>query len=216
MSIDDLKQEWEAGAGNANLELDAAAMRVSTIQRARGSLRWLSGVTAFELLANALCIFVLARFAAIYRAPGFVIPDAGLALLVAANLVSNIRRVVQVHRLDFSGPIVAVQTDLAAIALERIRVTLWTLLVAPLLWTPLMIVGLRWLGVDAYESLGWNYLGANLLVGAALIPLAVWLSRRYAGTIRTNRGLQRLLDQIAGHSLTRAKAALAELSADVA
>jgi hypothetical protein len=214
MSIDDLKQEWETGAGHANLVLDAATMRVSTIQRARGSLRWLSGVTAFELLANALCLFVLARFALRYRAPRFVIPDACLALLVAANLVSNIRRLLQLHRLDFSGPIVAVQTDLAAIALERVRVTLWTLLVAPLLWTPVLIVGLCWFGVDAYEFLGWDYLGANLLVGAALIPLAIWLSRRYAGTIRSNRGLQRVLDQIAGYSLTRAKAALAELSAD--
>lgn len=215
MSIDDLKQEWAAGAGNAKLELDAAAMRISTLRRARGSLRWLSGMTAFELLANALCILVLARFAGSYRELRFVLPDACLALLVAANLISNIRRLMQLHRLDFSEPIVAVQTDLATIALERIRVTLWTLLVAPLLWTPVMIVGLCWLGVDAYEFLGWQYLGANLIVGAALIPLAVSLSRRYAGAIRSNRGLQRLLDQIAGHSLTRARAALAELSADV-
>ena len=58
---------------------------------------------------------------------------------------------------------------------------MWTLILAPLLWTPLFVVALEGLfGVDAYASFGLPYLVANVTLGLVVIALGLLGSRRYA------------------------------------
>ena len=67
--------------------------------------------------------------------------------------------------------------------LTRIRTTLWTLLFAPLMWVPLLIVALRGLfGVDVYAA-GPAWLVANALFGVAVIPLAIFIAKRYGSRL---------------------------------
>ena len=93
----------------------------------------------------------------------------------------------------------------------RIRKTKWSFLGAPLLWKPLLVVGLDALGIDAYVHLGARYLVANLAFGLAVIPLFLWIARR--PRVQRSRLLGRIADDIAGRSLGRARAELDSLAA---
>jgi hypothetical protein len=75
---------------------------------------------------------------------------------------------------------------------QRIRVTKWTLLSAPLLWTPLLIVALKGqLGLDAYAIFSQSWLAANL---------------------ERSPCIQSLMRDIAGYNLTAAAGFLSSLA----
>ncbi len=213
MTIDDLKSEWSAASEQSGSPFGVRPRRVSMTARVRRSLRWLTGSTAIELVLNLLAVVALGDFIAGHVSePRFLIPAFCLDIAAIAIVISNVRQLVKVSRVDFGATLIRLQTDLGAISLERVRVTLGTLLVAPLCWTPLLIVGLAAIGVDAYAALGTSFLLANLIFGAAVIPAAIWGSRRYAPVLRGSPLLRSLAEQISGYNLQRAKAALVEFS----
>jgi hypothetical protein len=107
---------------------------------------------------------------------------------------------------------VEIQKRMETLRAQRIRATMLTLLGAPLLWTPLLIVGLKGLlGLDAYAILSARYLLANALFGLAVIPLAVWIARRSADRMGRSPLVQRLLRDLAGHNLNAAAGFLSQL-----
>jgi hypothetical protein len=95
----------------------------------------------------------------------------------------------------------------------RIRHIQGIFLAATLAWTPLMIVTLEgfW-GLDAYRLFGTAFLVSNLLVGLAIIPLALWLSKRFSDRMGRSPFLQRLMKDLAGYNLNAAAGFLAKLS----
>jgi hypothetical protein len=85
-------------------------------------------------------------------------------------------------------------------------------LLAPLLWTPLAIVGAQGLfGFDVYRAFGPAWIGANLGFGLAFIPLAIWVTRRCSERFGSSPWFNRLADDIAGRSLATAKEQLDEI-----
>ena len=143
----------------------------------------------------------------------FAIPAAMLHLFLIGVFGTLIQLMVATQSIDYSKPIGVIQNDLERLKMRRIRYTQWVLLLAPLLWTPLMIVMMKGLlGIDAYHGLGTTYLLANLLFGIAFIPLAIWLSKKYSKRMGHSPFFQRLMDDIAGDSLKRASAILVQLS----
>ena len=85
-------------------------------------------------------------------------------------------------------------------------------MLAPALWTPLLVVGLEGaFGVNAYSALGAGWLAVNAIFGLAVIPVMVWVSRRYADRMAQSPFVHRLMNDIAGHSLTAATAFLEQL-----
>ena len=87
----------------------------------------------------------------------------------------------------------------------RIRTTKWTLLLSPLLWTPLFIVGMKSLfDVDVYAAFGTACLVAHVLFGLVVIGLGLWISKRYAGRMEGSPVMQRLLREISGRNLAAA------------
>jgi len=129
-------------------------------------------------------------------------------------LISSIHQLISVSTIDYAEPIVAIQKKLALLRVRKIRTAKWTLLLAPLLWTPLLIVTMRFLGMNMYAFPGAieRWLIANLLFGVAYIVLAVWLSRRYAARFERSPFIQQLMNDIAGRSLTAAVRFVTELS----
>ena len=96
----------------------------------------------------------------------------------------------------------------------RIRTTQWALLTGQLVWwTPFLIVALKGLlDVDAYKVFDTAYLLGNLAVGLAIIPLAIWVSRRFADRMGHSPLMQRLMRELAGYNLNAATGFLAKLS----
>jgi hypothetical protein len=215
MELDDLKRHWEDQDRklDASLRLNTRLLNDSVLAKADTATRGLSRLLWLELVMTVAAVLFTGSFLANHIAEArFVIPAATLHLGGVALIVASVRQLVAIGRLDYDAPIVGIQKRLESLRVERIRATKWTLLCAPLLWTPLLIVALKGLfGVDAYETLGPVYLSANLLLGVLVILLAVWASRRYARMGRSPL-VQSLMRDLAGDSLNTAAGFLTSIS----
>ena len=66
--------------------------------------------------------------------------------------------------------------------------------------------------MDAYRLFGIPYLVANLLLGLAIIPLGIWLSKKFSDRMGRSPFFQRLMKDLAGYNLNAATGFLARLS----
>lgn len=216
MEIEDLKRLWEEQNRKleAGIRLNTRLLRESTLSKAATALTRLSWLLAAELLLDFAIALWLGSFIAEHAAEArFLVPAVGLALFVIAYAIGCIHQLVAIRTLDYGEPIVAIQKRLGRLRVQRIRITKWTLLTAPLLWTPLLIVALKGLlGLDAYAIFSQSWLAANLLFGVAVIPLAVWISKRNADRMERSPFIQSLMRDIAGYNLTAAAGFLSTLA----
>ena len=216
MELEDLKQRWEEQDRrlDAGLRLNTRLLQASVLGRAETSLRGLSRLLWFELLTNLLAAFWVGSFLANhFSEPRFLIPAAALHLSVIALLVACVRQLTALKTIDYGAPIVLIQKRLESLRVERIRAVMLTFLFAPLLWTPLLIVALKGLlGVDAYAAFGAPFLIANLIFGLLLIPLAVWISKRYEVRMKGSPLIQSLMRNLAGRSLASAAGFVSSIS----
>lgn len=208
MDLDNLQQLWEEQNRklDANLRLNTRILNRSVLRKAESATTRLSWLLLFELPLDALLLFGLGSFLARHvTEPRFLIPALALHLYVIVLASSSVRQVIALRGIDYSAPILEIQKRLGALQVERIRVTKWVFLSAPLVWTPLLIVALKGLlGVDAYAIFSGAWLAANLLFGVAVIALALWISRRYADRMKSSPLIQRLMRDLAGTNLNAA------------
>jgi hypothetical protein len=66
--------------------------------------------------------------------------------------------------------------------------------------------------VDAYAIFNSAWLAANVALGVAVIPLAVWISKRYADRMERSPLLQFLMRDLAGYNLNAATGFLDSLA----
>jgi len=215
MNFDELKRQWEACDARLteSIRLNARLLRESCLRRSRDSLRWLSvGVIAELVLAVPLLIVLGSYIADRISAPRFLIPALSLHLSVILLAAFGVHQLVALRGIDYAAPVLVIQRRLETLRRQRIRVTQWTFIMAPLLWTPLLIVTLDgMIRVDAYTTLDPAWLAGNLLFGLAAIPALLWAARRFAGRFGHLPWVQRLMDDVAGKSLTEATAFLEQI-----
>jgi hypothetical protein len=216
MELDELKVKWAEHDRKleVNIRLTRQLLSATKMTRARSALQRLAVFLALEAAAALAVIIVLGSFIGDHIAMArFVIPAVALDLFEIATLIVLIQQIRVALHIDYSKPIAAIQKQLESLRMLGIRSIQWTLLVAPLLWTPLLIVALKgFLGVDAYKALGAAYLFANLLFGLAIIPLAIWLSKKFSSRMNRSPLMQRLMKDLAGYNLNAATDFLATLS----
>jgi hypothetical protein len=217
MDFEDLQQRWHAVDRklDASIRLNARVVRELSLGKVSSALGRLSRALVIELLINAAGLAWLGNYVADHlRQPRFAGPAAVLALVALAWVVWGGRQLATVARVDYGVPVLGIQQQLEQLAVARLWATRWTLLLGPLLWTPLLIVGLEALfGVDAWIRPGVPFLVANLLFGLLAIPLLMGLGRALARRVGRSPRLQRLLGDLGGHNLAVARRALATLAA---
>lgn len=216
MEIEELQRLWaeQDEKLDAGIRLNTRLVRESVMGKAEAATRPLSRLLWFELLFAVPAVLLIGSFLAEHVGEArFFFPALGLHLGVIALLVSGIRQLVVLRAIDYGAPILSIQKRLASLRVLRIRTVKWTFVLAPLAWTPLLIVALKGLfGVDAYTMFGARWLIANVLFGLVVIVLAVWLSRRYADRMGGSPIVQHLMRALAGQSLTTAESFLGSLS----
>jgi len=215
VNIEDMKAVWR----EYDRRLDGMAgavtriRRESRLEKSREALRRHRTLPILELVGGAATALILGSFLADhwgewrYFVPGLVLHAAALCMIGVSVL-----ELVVLGRVDFSRPVVAIQREISRARTIRIKSTLAMLLFACLLWTPMAIVAAKGLlGVDLYAAFGLAWIAANFLFGVGVIPLAIVLSRRSGERIRRASFARRLADDIAGRSLSRASAFLADI-----
>lgn len=214
MEIEDIKNRWTES--NRNLEtcvrLNKVLLQQLNLDKATTLLAWLSRGIAFELIVNVIGIVLLGAFAADHlREPRFLLAAVALDVYAIALVAAGARQLAAINCVDYNEPVVVIQKKLLDLRLTRIRTTLWTLLFAPLMWVPLLIVALRGLlGVDVYAA-GPGWLVANALFGVAVIPLAIFIAKRHGSRLAGFTPMRAVADAIAGRSLAAALDQLAAL-----
>lgn len=214
MDIDTVKTLWQESNRKleASMRLNTLLVTQSNLNRADAALRRLGRGITFEVVANLAAVFFLGWFAAGHvRELRFFVPAVLLDLYWIALVAGGVRQLVELRSLDYDEPVVAIVQRLQRLRLARIRTTLGILLLGPLMWVPLLVVGARAIfGVDIYAVTSPAWLAANALFGLAVIPLAIFIARRFGARLERRSWMRALADEIAGRSLT---AALDDLAA---
>jgi hypothetical protein len=216
MELDELKQKWAEHDHKleVNIRLTRQLLTATKMNRARSALQRLAVFVALESVVALAAIIVLGSFIGDHIAMvRFAVPAAALDLFEIASLILLIQQIRLALNIDYGSPVAAIQKQLESLRMLHIRHFQWTLLLAPLLWTPLLIVALEgFLRVDAYKTVGAAYLLANLLFGLAIIPLAIWLSKKFGDRMDRSPKIQWLMKELAGYNLNAASDFLATLS----
>ena len=216
MELDELKQKWAEHDHKleVNIRLTRQLLTATKMNRARSALQRLAVFVALESVVALAVIIVLGSFIGDHIAMvRFAVPAAALDLFEIASLILLIQQIRLALNIDYGSPVAAIQKQLESLRMLHIRHFQWTLLLAPLLWTPLLIVALEgFLRVDAYKTVGAAYLLANLLFGLAIIPLAIWLSKKFGDRMDRSPKIQWLMKELAGYNPNAASDFLATLS----
>jgi hypothetical protein len=207
MELEELKELWTQSTRRleASMRLNTLLLQQANLRKASGLLGRFSRGLVIELLVNFVGVVLLGSFAADHvREAPFFIPAVALAIYAIGLLIASVRQILEIHAVDYDEPVVAIQRKLEQLRLRRIRTTLATLLFAPLMWVPLLVVVLRAFGIDVYALTSATWLAANVAFGFAVIPLAVFVARRYGRQLGQSTLMRSLADEIAGVSLVSA------------
>jgi hypothetical protein len=217
VELDDLKARWESLDAKIDqaVRLNRRALADRTLERADRAVTRHAWTVSAELALGALAAILSGSFLAAHGGePRFLVPGLALHAFVIGQLAAAVRHVVRARAVDYAAPLAEVQRRVAALQVSMARWTAWTLALAPLVWTPLFIVGLKGLfGVDAYAALGIPYVAANLALGVAVAVAGVFVSRRYAGQLSPTSLGGRVSRALAGRDLAAAAAHLEAVAA---
>jgi hypothetical protein len=214
MTLDDLKTAW-ADLDRKLTATQAAVVRLHTdrtADRTKSALRPLAWKLGWELLEGILAAVLMGAFLAHnFDETRFAVPGLILHALAVLSIVSTAWQVVLLGRIDYAAPVVDIQTRLAALRAARCRAWFWVLVLSPLVWILLLIVGVKGLfGGDVYAACGVPFVLANVLFGAAFGVAAWAAAKAWAAKRPVSAWREWLQDGLAGTSLTRAKRHLRE------
>jgi hypothetical protein len=215
MNLEELKLNWAAYDQklDTSIRLNLQLLNIAKLSKTQSAMQRLMAFLTLDLVVNLIIVVYLGSFIADHiTALRFVVAALALDVFALLLVVSSIRQIVMAREIDYSGPVAEIQKKMETLRIHRIKRTKWTLLVAPLIWTPLQIVILKaFLGLDAYALLGTGYLAWNVIVGVAVIVLAMWVSKKCATRIKRSSIVQGLMNTIAGYNLNAATQSLRNL-----
>ncbi len=209
IDLDELRAKWGQQDGKLD-EVIRINVRLLNAQRLNGvkpGMQRLAVWLTIEALIQLGCLVAIGSFLGDhFKEPRFAIPAAVLQAFAIGIFIGLIRQVLAARQIDFSDPIGTIQKHLQELRMLRIRYTQGILLSSALVWTPLLIVSLKALfGADAYRLFGAAYLWTNLAFGAALIPLGIWISRRFADSRDSSPIMRALTRDILGRNFANAE-----------
>jgi len=217
MDMDVLQAKWAEHDRKleVSIRLNRQLLMAANMNRVRTPLRRFAFLVGLEAAVGLILPVLLGQFIyAHWTEPRFVLPAVALDVWAIVNMAALIREMVMALQIDYDKPIATIQTQLESLRVLRIRVTRWALLTGQLVWwVPFANVALEgfW-GVDAYRVFGGTVLGVNVLFGLAIIPMAIWVSRKFADRMGRSPIIQRLMRELAGYNLNAATRFLATLS----
>jgi hypothetical protein len=220
MDLDDVKALWQETDQRLDsmedaLRLQQRLIQAATRERTRSKLWFVRLVLWYEVGFGALAALLAGSYLAdsITRIQ-FAVPATLLHLGAIATLGAAVFQLVVLARIDYSGPVLTIQRELARLRLVRARSNRWLLIAAPLLWALLVVVVPDALvGFDVYRAFGWPWALANLAFGFAVLGAAAILGRRVPDGSRGSAFLRWMGDDLTGRRVAQAAGALDEIAA---
>lgn len=217
VTLEDLRSEWMSQARRLEEELRAAKLiaRDDWIERQRervhaaGPFRW------FEMTVWVVALVLLGRFLVANHAdPALFATALSIDAWVIAMGATAIRQQHAVRNLDYGQPLTALQMQVESLRIARVRAFNVAFLTGQIVWwIPFFVVFVKGVfGVSLYEN-PWfvQFALVNVGAGIAIIPLAIWVARRYGGRLSKTSALRHIADSIAGRDIAAAREAIAKL-----
>lgn len=204
MNLDAMKAKW--AEQDQNIHLNRQLLISLYLQSGNCRVQRLRAFTALHALAWFGCIVALGDFIYEHLAnPHFALAAAAVDLYAIVFLSALIRQLAIAGRIDYLQPVTAIQKQLERVRILRIRTTQWAVLAGVVLWAPAFIVVAKaCLEVDIYTLFGPTWVAANLLFGLTLIPVTLWLSKKFAARLIGSSFMQQIMRDLAGHNLIAA------------
>jgi hypothetical protein len=214
--LDQFKAKWKQYDQklDAVVRLNRRLLNEMSLRPVRSTMRWLRVPLIIEAVFTLATVVLLGAFIADnVGAVRFALPAAVLDVFAIALLNNLVRQIVITGQIDYGQPIAAIQKRLEALRLLRIRYTQGIFLIALLAWPLLCIVGFKALfDLDAYAVFGTAWIWSNVLVGLAVVPLAIWASKTFGDRLSGSPFMRYVVRTISGSGLNAATDALARLS----
>ena len=182
MDLDILQEKWveQDRKLDSSIRLNRQLLAAANLNRLQSPLRRFALFTGMGVCLGLIALVILGQFIyAHWAEPRFALPAVGLHVWVVGYVVASIRQMAMALQIDYDKPIALIQKQIESLRVLRLRVIRWALLTGQLVWwIPFLVIVLKGLwDVDAYEVLSLRFLIANVAIGVALIPLAIWVSR---------------------------------------
>jgi hypothetical protein len=213
MQFDDMKSAWQTLDRRLEQQhaLSLQLFRGSRSEQARSRLRPLLWGQVAQIVYGALMILLGVSVWSSHPdvqhllISGIIVHAYGVTSIVLAGITLGM-----IHRLDYSRPVLAIQTQLAQLRSFHVRSGMILGLSWWLFWIPFVACLFAWLaGVDFFANMG-VVIGCCALAGLVGL-LATWGVHRWAQRSGHGRLLKAMDDTMTGRSLRRAQAVVDEI-----
>jgi hypothetical protein len=212
MELDELKQQWAEldHKLDVNIRLNRQLLSAARLGQTRSSMKRLAVYLGIELALWVVIIGALGSFIyAHISLPRFVVPAIALDVYSIGMVILLARQIAAALQIDYSQPIATIQRRVEALRVLRIRNTQWAVLVGLVVWVAFLIVVMKAaFDVDIYQA-AWVW--SNVAFGLALIPLAIWVSKKFGNRMNQSPFMQQIMRSLAGYNLNAAADFLATL-----
>jgi hypothetical protein len=213
MELDELKQQWAEldHKLDVNIRLNQQLLSAARLGQTRSSMKRLAVYLGIELALWVVIIGALGSFIyAHISLPRFVVPAIALDVYSIGMVILLARQIAAALQIDYSQPIATIQRRVEALRVLRIRNTQWAVLVGLVVWVAFLIVVMKAaFDVDIYQA-AWVW--SNVAFGLALIPLAIWVSKKFGDRMNQSPFIQQIMRSLAGYNLNAAADFLATLT----
>jgi hypothetical protein len=214
MQLEELQQQWQRldNKLEQTLKMNRELLLLTVKQPVRRRVNRLTIVPSLDMAFGAAILFWTGSFLVKHANAGMLAGFAAVVMLSAILLIAtSIHQLILILDLDWGRSVADIQSSLTRLRLAKIRQFKWSILLAPLAGFCGLIMVLQGL-LDRQPEPQWildqlhsGWVISNLLFGVLFIPfgyfLARWLSRRFQG----QGWWQRVIDDLSGSSLKKAK-----------
>jgi hypothetical protein len=211
--LDEMKEVWTAHNDklDQSIRLNRELLNSATLSKARSATERMMWALALEAGMWFVIIVSLGSFISDHIAVVRLwLSATALDVFAIAMMAATIRQIVALRRIDYSGPVTAIQKQLEMLRILRIRITQRAVLGGTVVWAPFVIVGARaFLGLNIVNA---PWLWANVAFGLCLIPFALWLSKAFGERMGRFPFIQRVMNDLTGRNLNAATELISKLS----
>lgn len=218
LSLDEMKTEWMARDRQleATVRMNTLLLRETLLDKHGAALRRGGAGNVLQILFTIPFLAFFGWFIARHLGePAFLLPAVLLQVWTVVMLALGIQQRIALRDLDYSRPVVDLQSQVEQQKVARLRIFKWAFLSGQLLWwIPFVVVLFKGvLGVNLYvvSSFMPRFIAWNIVFGLAFIPLALWASKRLVGRLGASPRFQKFTDGIAGSDIVIARNFLAKL-----
>lgn len=219
LDLDAMQQRWQAQDARLDqaLRVNQRLLGALEHQEVRGAVGRLWLPVGWDAAMDGLLVFWFGLFIGNRLEQWdaelkFLVPAALLFVLAIAAFASSVRQLIVLRSIDPARPVSEAQGAIEWLRLHRILVTKAVFLLAPVMWIPLLIVGVRALGGDLYQHISVEFLVANLVLCGAFVPAVLLAAKLFGERVMRHGWVRHLHDALAGERVNETRDRLAEIA----